>query len=132
MKIKGLHNFISEVNDPKSTMTPEYRIQLELVKIKKSLIKKKKKKMYNTKKCIAKLCYIELYGCHVTFGFPQILTLLRSRDLSDNFFGYLATVILVDENQSFIMELVPELRRFLIDTGNDIGLFFALNSISCF
>lgn len=132
MKIKGLNKFISEVNDPKSTTTPEYRIQLELVKIKKSLIKKKKKKMYNTKKCIAKLCYIELYGCHVTFGFPQILTLLRSRDLSDNFFGCLATVILSGNNESFIMELIPEMRRFLTDTQNDLGICFALNAISYF
>ena len=131
MKIKGLHKFISEVNDPKSAMTPEYRIQLELLKIKKSLLKKKKKKMYNTKKCVAKLCYIELYGCHVAFGFPQVLTLLRSLDLSDIFFGCLATVILIGNNKSFIAELIPEMRRFLSDTGNDLGICFALNAISC-
>ncbi|OHT04905.1 hypothetical protein TRFO_27525 [Tritrichomonas foetus] len=129
MKIKGLIHFINEVNDSKASPCPYNRIQLELMKIKKSFLKKKMK-MYSTKKCIAKLCYIELFGCHVTFGFQQIKSLLKSRDLSDNFFGWLATIILIGNDRNLIKELIPEMRRFLTSTGNEMGICFTLNAIS--
>lgn len=129
MKIKGLHNFITEVNDPKLAISPEDRIQNELFKIKKSFIKKSKK-MYLTKKGVAKLCYIELYGCHVTFGFPQIQSLIKSRDSSDNFFGWIATVIIIGNNSALLNELIPEMRRYLVQSSNDLGICFVLNAIS--
>ena len=101
MKVKGLKHFIKDVNSQKSGVSTDERIKQELFKI-----KKKKKKKGNLKSVFAKMCFIQLLGYDLNFGLKQIKHLLKSKDSSENFFGWLALSIIVHNEKDVIASLL--------------------------
>lgn len=131
MEIRGLRNFITEVNDPDSKIMPSDRIQLELVKIKQYFIKNKNS-AYDRKKYIAKLCFISMAGYQVTFGFPQIVELVRAHKASEQRIGWMAAVVLCGNDPDLIQDLIPEMKKQLQRRKKkELRLALVLSAIGC-
>lgn len=132
MDIRGLRNFINDTYEMGAN-APD-RIADEIAKIKKAFIAKKKKQ-YEKKKSIAKLCYIVLYGYDIILlGTKYIIDLVESPNIPDKRIGWIAAAILCNNYPDQIVEFVPILKKQLSASKSepeiDLALIFIANTVS--
>ena len=126
--MRGLKNFIktySSLTDIKA----EECVANEITKIKKVFITKKPKN-YDKRKSVAKLCFINLIGHEILFGFQQIMELISSPLASDKVIGYMAAVIVCNSHQEYATELIPELKKIISDPKQEYFVNLGLTVIA--
>ncbi|EAX98447.1 Adaptin N terminal region family protein [Trichomonas vaginalis G3] len=128
MDIRGLRNFINETYELGAN-APE-RIADEITKIKKAFMSKKKKS-YEKKKSIAKLCYITLYGYDIIqLGIGNIIDLIESSNIANKRIGWIAASILCNTHPEQIIEFGSVLKKQLSHTKNEPAIDLALGFIA--
>ena len=129
MSTRGLHNFLTEVYSGTTASQISARINVELAKIKKAFLSSKLSS-HNRKKYITKLCFIVLSGCHVSFGAQQVLELIRSRKNSMQKVGWMAAAVVCGNDNEQISQLVPFIKKQLLDVKNENGMNLALSAVA--
>ncbi|OAF67313.1 AP-2 complex subunit alpha [Intoshia linei] len=107
--MRGLHVFISNIRNCKSTEEEQNRINKELSHVRNKFRGDKVLDGYNKKKYVCKLVYIYLLGYDIDFGHMEAINLLSSIKYSEKQIGYLFLTILwcdVDEYTALLLQAI--------------------------
>jgi len=128
MEFKGLKVFINDyyVGDKQKQ---KERINIELFKIKKSFLSGKLSS-YDRQKYLAKLVFISMVGHQVDFGMSQIVSLINGTKIVEKRVGWMGAVAIYGNDPNQIGDLIPELRKQLVDTKQEAQVSLALTAIA--
>ncbi|KAH7818904.1 Adaptor protein complex 2 (AP-2), alpha subunitB [Monocercomonoides exilis] len=99
---KGLNSFISDIRFCKTHDQESDRVEKELSHIREAFVNPKKMDLYERKKFVLKLMYIDILGYSVDFGHMEAMELIHSHKFQDKVIGYTVIGSLVNEKSELV------------------------------
>ncbi|KAL4505321.1 hypothetical protein ABPG72_002383 [Tetrahymena utriculariae] len=126
--MNGLLQFIKDIRQCKNKEQEYSRVAKELAKI-RNKFENKGISGYQRKKYVWKMLYIYILGYEIDFGHFQAANLINSSKFSEKYTGYIATGILVNENNSEIYKTIAQSIKQDIQSMNEINQSLAISMI---
>lgn len=129
--MRGLTVFIGDIRNCANREQEEKCVEKELAKIRKKF-QNKGMSGYDKKKFVWKLIYIFILGYEVDFGHLEALNLINTSKYSEKCTGYIATGIMLNENNSDpeLLEMVINSIQTDLRCGNEVYESLALSTIA--
>lgn len=126
--MKGLVQFIADLRNARARDAEEKRVNAELANIRQKF-RDPNISGYNRKKYVAKLLYMYILGYDIDFGYVESTALLGSHRYSEKQMGYLATTLMLTENDRLLDMVVNSIRKDL-ESLNDLHTCLALGCVA--
>eukprot|EP01098_Paradermamoeba_levis_P013165 TRINITY_DN593_c0_g1_i1.p1 TRINITY_DN593_c0_g1~~TRINITY_DN593_c0_g1_i1.p1 ORF type:complete len:545 (+),score=194.02 TRINITY_DN593_c0_g1_i1:167-1801(+) len=112
-KMKGLHNFISEIRNCATREAEAKRVNKEMANIRTKFKEAKGLDGYQKKKYVCKIIYMFMLGYEVDFGYLEAVNLLSSDKYTEKQMGYVGFGTLLNENHDMIPLTIQSLQNDL-------------------
>jgi AP-2 complex subunit alpha len=127
--MRGLHLFIADIRECKSSEAEFKRINKELANIRAKFGDKKALDGYQKKKYVCKLLFIFLLGHDVEFGHLEAVNLMSSLKYSEKQMGYLFVSVLMSEHSDLVRMILASVKSDLI-SHSELSVCLALNCVA--
>jgi AP-2 complex subunit alpha len=119
-QMKGLNAFITDIRGCQNKEQEQNRCEQELSKIKTQFANDRNMTGYHKKKYIWKLLYMYILGYEIDIGHQDAAFLINCPKFSEKYTGYVATSILINEEQSDIFQSISGSIRSDLNSGNEV------------
>lgn len=127
--MRGLNTFITDIRHCPNKETEQKRCEKELAKIRNKFASNKGLSGYQKKKYVWKLLYMHILGYEIDFGYFEAANLINCPKFSEKYSGYVATGILVSENNTDLYKTITSSIQSDLLSSNEINQSLALAMI---
>lgn len=127
--MRGLNSFITDIRHCPNKETEKNRCDKELHKIRNKFASNKGLSGYQKKKYVWKLLYMHILGYEIDFGYFESAGLINCPKFSEKYTGYVATGILVNENNTDLYKTITSSIQADLNSSNEIYQSLALAMI---
>ena len=127
--MRGLNTFITDIRHCPNKETEQKRCEKELAKIRNKFASNKGLSGYQKKKYVWKLLYMHILGYEIDFGYFESANLINCPKFSEKYSGYVATGILVNENNTELYKTITNSIQSDLLSSNEINQSLALAMI---
>jgi len=127
--MRGLNTFITDIRHCPNKETEQKRCEKELAKIRNKFASNKGLSGYQKKKYVWKLLYMHILGYEIDFGYFESANLINCPKFSEKYSGYVATGILVNENNTDLYKTITNSIQADLLGSNEINQSLALAMI---
>lgn len=127
--MRGLNTFITDIRHCPNKETEQKRCEKELHKIRNKFASNKGLSGYQKKKYVWKLLYMHILGYEIDFGYFESANLINCPKFSEKYTGYVATGILVNENNTDLYKTITNSIQSDLISTNEIYQSLALAMI---
>ena len=127
--MRGLNTFITDIRHCPNKETEQKRCEKELAKIRNKFASNKGLSGYQKKKYVWKLLYMHILGYEIDFGYFESSNLINCPKFSEKYSGYVATGILVNENNTELYKTITGSIQSDLLSSNEINQSLALAMI---
>lgn len=128
--MRGLAHFIQDIRKATGNQKEEEtRVEEELAKIRAKFIDPHPMSLYDRKKYVCKLMFIQMLGYPITFGHMEGIKLMAEDTPSEKLIGYLSSTVLLNENSELLMLTTHTVYRDLM-SGIGLNCGLALTAVA--